>query len=149
MAKSQESYNKKEKEKKRKKKREEKLAKRQERKENSQKGAGLDEMLVYVDDFGNFTDTPPDPSEKVEVEAEEIELGVPPNEKEDLTGERKGKVDFFNDEKGYGFILDTTNQEKYFFHISETVEELGAGDKVVYELEMGQKGLNAVRVKRA
>ena len=149
MSKSQETFNKKEKEKKRRKKREEKLAKKEARKETSNKGGSLDDMLVYVDEFGNFTDSPPDPATKVEVEAEEIELGVPPTEKEDLTGERKGKVDFFNDEKGYGFILDSDNQEKYFFHISETVEDLGGGDKVVYELEMGQKGLNAVRVKRA
>lgn len=148
MSKSQETFNKKEKEKKRKKKREEKLAKKAERKENSSKGGSLDDMIVYVDEFGNFTDTPPDPTKKAEVEAEEIELGVPPKEEEDFTGERQGKVDFFNDEKGYGFIIESGTGDKYFFHVSETTEDHYAGDKVIFELEMGQKGMNAVRVKK-
>ena len=61
MAKSQETFGKKEKEKKRLKKREDKLEKKEERKSNSQKGASLEDMLMYVDENGQLTDTPPDP----------------------------------------------------------------------------------------
>lgn len=65
MARSQNSFMKKQREKKKQKKKEEKLQKKQERKENSQ-GGDLDQMIAYVDEFGNITSTPPDESEKKE-----------------------------------------------------------------------------------
>ena len=77
MGKSQQTFSKTEKEKKKIKKRKEKEAKKQERKENSNKGGNFEDMIAYVDADGNLTDTPPDPSQKVEVEAESIEIGVP------------------------------------------------------------------------
>ena len=61
---------------------------------------------------------------------------------------RKGAVEFFNDEKGFGFIKEDETNEKYFVHVSSTTEELGENDKVTFELEQGMKGLNAVRVKK-
>ena len=67
MSKSQETFGKKEKEKKRLKKRKEKAEKREERKETS-KGGGLANMLAYVDEHGNISDTPPDPDNKIEIE---------------------------------------------------------------------------------
>ena len=66
MAKSQDTFNKKEKEKKRLKKRQEKNLKREDRKSNST-GGELENMLAYVDENGNLTDTPPDPSKKRKV----------------------------------------------------------------------------------
>ena len=81
MSKSQETYNKKEKEKKRLKKRQDKLAKKEERK-NNPKASGLDAMLAYVDEFGNFSDTPPDPAKKTKINAKNIEIGVPKREEE-------------------------------------------------------------------
>ena len=63
MAKSQETFSKKEKEKKRIKKRQDKLVKKDERKANSS-GGDLDSMMAYVDEYGNITDTPPDPTKK-------------------------------------------------------------------------------------
>ena len=62
MGRSQETFNKKEREKKRRKKRQEKLEKKEERKSNSNKGKRLEEMFSYVDENGNLTSTPPDPS---------------------------------------------------------------------------------------
>ena len=107
MARSQETFGKKEKEKKRKKKREDKLKKAAERKENSNKGGSLDSMMAYVDEFGNISDTPPDPTVKrEEVDAESIELGVPKREEIVMDAVRKGKVEFFNDQKGFGFIKE-------------------------------------------
>ena len=55
MAKSQETFNKKEKEKKRLKKKQEKELKREERKEHSSKGKSLEEMFAYIDENGNLT----------------------------------------------------------------------------------------------
>ncbi|MFD0988736.1 cold-shock protein [Mariniflexile jejuense] len=149
MAKSQVTFNKIEKEKKRLKKREEKQKKKEARKaEAKENPQGI--QFAYVDHNGNLTDTPPDPSMKVKVDAESIELGIP--KKEDRGEEEfkpnEGKVSFFDTSKGFGFIIDNNNQEKYFVHVSGLLEPIQENDNVTYELERGQKGMNAVRVKK-
>ena len=148
MAKSQQSFNKKEKEKKRLKKREDKKKKAAERRENSA-GGDLDSMMAYVDEFGNISDTPPDPTiKKTKIKASDIVIGVPKKEEEEaFDGDLTGKVDFFDTSKGFGFIIDARTQAKYFFHVSQVLEEVGEGDKVTFELEQGLKGMNAVKVK--
>ena len=59
MAKSQVSWNKKETEKKKQKKKKDKETKKQERKTNSGENKGFDDMIAYVDEFGQITSTPP------------------------------------------------------------------------------------------
>lgn len=147
MAKSQETYNKKEKEKKRLKKRQDKLLKKEERKSNAP-GGGLDAMMAYVDEFGNITDTPPDPTKKIKkVKAEDIEIGVPQREAQEAAPDRRGRVEFFNDSKGYGFIKDLMSGDKYFVHINGLIDPIVEGNTVTFELERGPKGMNAVNVK--
>lgn len=145
MAGSQETFGKKEREKKRLKKKQDKLLKKEER-----KASGQESMFVYVDEYGQLTDTPPDPSRKIKVDAASIEIGIP--KKEDRNEEpdepNEGKVSFFDTSKGFGFIIDSKSQEKYFVHVSGLLEEIKENDKVTYELEKGLKGLNAVRVKK-
>lgn len=149
MARSQETFGKKEKEKKRLKKRQEKQARKEERKANSNKGGSMEDMFAYVDEFGNITDTPPDPTKKKTViKAENIELGVPKREKIEEDPIKKGKVEFFNHDKGFGFIKELDTQEKFFVHINGCTEPIEENDKVQFELEQGMKGLNAVRVKK-
>ena len=150
MAGSQETYGKKEREKKRLKKREEKRKKAEERKANANKGGDLESMLVYVDENGQFTDTPPDPSLKAEIDPEDIILGIPKKVESDEVEDpvREGTVDFFDSSKGFGFIIDAVNKERYFVHVSGTTEEIVEGNRVSYELEKGQRGMNAVRVKK-
>jgi len=149
MAKSQQTFSKYEREKKQAKKREEKLKKKELRKANSNKGAGFDNMIVYVDENGNFTDTPPDPAKKIKVDASTIEIGIPKKEdREEVSSVREGKVSFFDSSKGFGFILEKDSQEKYFVHVSGTTEEIVENDKVSFELERGLKGMNAVNVKK-
>lgn len=148
MAKSQQTFNKLQKEKKRLKKREEKQKKKVERKANPK---GSDFEIAYVDEFGNLTDTPPDPTQKVEVDIESIEIGIPKKEEgeeEDKFADKEGKVSFFDHSKGFGFIIDSKTQEKYFVHVSGLIDEIEEDDKVTFELERGLKGMNAVRVKR-
>ena len=150
MAKSQQTFNKSEKEKKRLKKRELKAKKKEERKANAVKGAKLEDMLVYVDEHGQLTDTPPDPTKKIKVDAESIVLGIPKKEESDEDDFRgkEGKVSFFDTSKGFGFILDSNSQDKYFVHVSGLIDEIAENDKVTFELEKGLKGMNAVRVKK-
>lgn len=150
MAKSQETFNKKEKEKKRLKKRLDKQKKKEERRANQEEGgsSGLDSMIAYVDENGNITDTPPDPAKKTKINAKNIEIGVPKKEKEEIETVKKGRVEFFNDNKGFGFIKEQDSQEKYFVHVNGLIDEIAEGDKVSFELEKGMKGMNAVKVKK-
>jgi cold shock CspA family protein len=148
MAKSQQTYNKSEKEKKRLKKREDKRKKMDARKADAKENGTSGIEFAYVDHNGNLTDTPPDPTLKVEVELEDIILGIPKKEEGEAEDPiRNGKVSFFDSSKGYGFILDTDNQEKYFTHVSGLIDEIAENDKVIFELERGLKGMNAVKVK--
>jgi CspA family cold shock protein len=62
---------------------------------------------------------------------------------------RTGTVKFFNDSKGYGFIIDSEDGKEYFVHISGLVDEITKNDEVTYELTEGKKGLNAINVKLA
>ncbi len=149
MARAQETFGKKEREKKRLKKRKDKDAKREDRKSNNMKGTGLDNMISYVDEYGNPTDTPQDPALKKKVDVNSIVLGVPKREEVEEDPIKKGKVAFFNDSKGYGFITELETQEKYFVHVNGLTEPVAEGDKVTFELERGMKGMNAVRVKKA
>lgn len=149
MGKSQQTFGKKEREQKRLKKRQDKLKKKEERKANSQKGADFDDMIAYVDEYGNISDTPPDPAKKKEkIDAKSIVIGVPKKLEEDTPTDFEGKVAFFDDSKGFGFINDLRTQEKYFVHVSGLLEDIAEGDKVSFELEKGLKGLNAVQVKK-
>ena len=60
---------------------------------------------------------------------------------------KEGKVKFFNDSKGYGFIKDNETGEEHFVHVSGLVDEINEDDDVSFELKEGRKGLNAVNVK--
>lgn len=148
MAKSQNTLNKQENEKKRLKKRKDKLEKKEEQKLRPSDG-GFESMIAYVDEFGRLTNTPPDPAKKTKVDASTIEIGVPRREEEVVSPFRNGRVDFFDDSKGFGFIKETGTQEKYFVHVNGLLQEVKEGDMVSFELEQGRKGINAVRVKKA
>ena len=148
MAKSQETFSKKEAEKKKAQKRKEKEQRREERKANSKSGGSLEDMMAYVDEYGNITSTPPDPLKRKAINADDIVLGARNNVKENPADAfRKGKVTFFNTSKGYGFIRDLQSQESIFVHINSLTEAIKENDKVSFEVEQGPKGLSAVRVK--
>ena len=61
----------------------------------------------------------------------------------------KGTVKFFNESKGFGFIIDDESKTEYFVHVSGLIDEIKEGDAVEFELQEGRKGLNAVNVKTA
>ena len=152
MARAQETFSKKENEKKRLKKKNDKEEKRKERQANATSGQSLEDMLAYVDEDGNITNTPPDPNRKrKEISLESIQVAVPKQEdREPEDTLRTGTVSFFNDSKGYGFIKDQASQESIFVHANAlgglTLKE---GNKVTFEVEPGMKGPTAVRVKLA
>jgi cold shock CspA family protein len=147
MGRSQDTFSKKEKEKNRLKKRKEKEEKKEERKANSNKGKSFEEMLAYVDENGNISATPLDPKKKKEIKQEDITIGVMKHVEEPEEIERSGKVTYFNETKGYGFIKDQKSQEAIFVHINALSGPLKEGDLVTFEIEKGPKGPSAVSVK--
>jgi CspA family cold shock protein len=63
---------------------------------------------------------------------------------------KEGKVKFFNESKGFGFIKETSTGQEYFVHISGLlVDVIHENDEVTFELKEGKKGLNAVNVRLA
>ncbi len=144
-----ETWNKKEREKKKNQNKKEKAEKKQERKENT-KSKSLDDMLAYVDENGNLSSTPPDPKKMRKIRAEDIEIGVPKQQDIDPADLlRKGTVTFFNEAKGYGFIKDLETQQSVFVHVNGLKEAIKENSKVIFEVEMGPKGANAVNVQLA
>jgi CspA family cold shock protein len=61
----------------------------------------------------------------------------------------KGSVKFFNEAKGFGFIVPEDESKDLFVHVSGLEEDIQEGDTVEYEVEEGKKGLNAVNLKLA
>ncbi len=59
-----------------------------------------------------------------------------------------GIVKFFNETKGFGFIVDTDSGKEYFVHVSGLKEQVLEKDEVTFDLEEGRKGLNAVNVSK-
>ncbi len=58
-----------------------------------------------------------------------------------------GTVKFFNSEKGFGFIKHDDSSKETFVHASGLIDEIKENDKVEFDLQNGQKGMNAVNVK--
>ncbi len=59
----------------------------------------------------------------------------------------KGTVKFFNESKGFGFIVEDDTNKEYFVHVSGLIDEVREGDAVEFDLKEGRKGMNAVDVK--
>ncbi len=60
---------------------------------------------------------------------------------------KQGTVKFFNESKGFGFIVEDGSNSEHFVHISGLIDEIKEGDTVEFELKEGKKGMNAVNVK--
>lgn len=149
MGRSQESFNKKDVRNKKEKKRKEKEEKKMLRKSNEKSGS-FEDMIAYVDENGMITSTPPDPTQKTEIEADQIQISTP---KQDNTHKndpiKRGTVSFFNTSKGFGFIAEESTKRDIFLHVSNLKEQVTEGDEVLFEIEMGLKGPTAINVRLA
>lgn len=60
-----------------------------------------------------------------------------------------GKVKFFNESKGFGFIKVDDSEQEVFVHVSGLIDEIREDDDVTFEVTEGRRGLNAINVKLA
>ena len=145
MPKSKETANKKEREKKRMKQLQEKKQRVEDRKANKKSGVSWEDMLMYPDENGNLQSQPPDPRLKKVIRAEDMVTGVP--KREDIEEvPLTGVVAFFNTEKGFGFINAAPNNQRIFFHVNNTSQQLQESDKVQFRVEPGPRGPVAVEI---
>lgn len=141
------SSNKRENEKKKQSKRLEKQ-KKKETKRTEGKSTSFEDMIAYVDENGRITSTPPDMNKREDANTEDILISTPKKTEPDAEPVNKGRIEHFNSSKGYGFIKSLTATDKYFFHVSNISGNLKEGDVVVFELERGARGMNAVNIKK-
>jgi cold shock CspA family protein len=147
MASSQDTFAKREREKQRIKKQQEKLEKMKERKTNKEKPKSLEDMMVYLDENGNLSKTPPDPRKKKVFLQQDMQVSVPKLEDRKPDEPRKGTVAFFNTQKGFGFINVDETGERVFVHANELSSPIQENDKVQFLIGSGPKGLLAIDVK--
>jgi cold shock protein len=62
---------------------------------------------------------------------------------------KTGKVKFFNESKGFGFIVEDETGQEIFVHHSGLIDKIRENDLVTYEVSEGRKGPNAVNVKKS
>ena len=62
---------------------------------------------------------------------------------------KEGTVKFFNNAKGFGFINIKDTEEDIFVHSTNLIDEIKENDQVTFEVEKGEKGLSAVKVRLA
>lgn len=60
---------------------------------------------------------------------------------------QEGIVKFFNTTKGFGFISPVNGGADIFVHSTGLYDQIRENDKVVFDVENGKKGLNAINVK--
>ncbi len=132
------SFSKKEREKKKAQKKKEKEQRKAERRAEGKQS----EVIMYVDAYGNFTETKP---ETIEADADQlIELS---NTKKSEGRVYKGYVKFLDQEKGFGFIKASGKLGDLYFHISDAKSPVEKGQKVEFDVEKSEKGLKAVNIR--
>lgn len=142
-----EYFSKRDRERKKQQARKEKEEKKRDRKENARDGNSLAEMMAYVDDNGNLTSVPQDPSKRRKFNVNDIEISSPKAENRDSLGQFvEGVVSYFNSEKGYGFIRQSTTKESVFVHHKQLSSPVKINEKVRFLIAKGVKGPEAIEV---
>lgn len=101
-------------------------------------------MIAYVDEHGMITSIPPEERQnEEEIVQEDIQISIPRQEAPAIL---KGRVEYFDTQKGYGFIKNLVGTDKYFFHVNNVLVDVEENDIVTFDLERGKRGMNAVNV---
>ncbi|TYB76479.1 cold shock domain-containing protein [Bizionia myxarmorum] len=62
---------------------------------------------------------------------------------------KEGTVKFYNRSKKFGFITINDTDEEVFVHASNLIDKIRESDKVTFEVEKGDRGLTAIKVRKA
>jgi len=62
---------------------------------------------------------------------------------------QKGKVKFFNNSRGFGFIIPQSGEKEIFVHVSGLIDEINENDDVVFDTVKETKGISAIKVQKA
>ena len=60
----------------------------------------------------------------------------------------KGTVKFYNEKKGFGFILEESSNQEFFVHATGLIDSIRQNDVVSFETTEGKRGVNAINVKK-
>lgn len=60
---------------------------------------------------------------------------------------KEGTVKFFNEAKGFGFIKVKGSEQDIFVHSTNLIDNIQEDDNVSFDVEKGDKGLSAVKVR--
>ena len=60
-----------------------------------------------------------------------------------------GKIKFFNEKKGFGFIVEDASQNDIFVHVTGLTEKVAENDEVIFDLAEDKRGQKAINVKKA
>ena len=60
-----------------------------------------------------------------------------------------GKVKFYNERKGFGFIVDDSTQQDVFVHVSGLVDKIREDDMVSFDVAEDNRGKKAINVRKA
>lgn len=60
---------------------------------------------------------------------------------------KQGTVKFFNEAKGFGFIKMNDSEKEVFVHSTNLIDNIREDDRVEFDVEEGEKGPSAVRVR--
>lgn len=145
MARSQETFNKKNVRNKKEKKRKEKEKRKLEKREEDTKD--FDDMIAYVNEFGEISSTPFEDQKNAPKDVNKDKF----EGKEDLVVEaddtNTGIIDYYNDDKGFGFIIEKGTKRKLFVHINDSKSKLKEGNKVKFTPLKEKKGWVAKEVE--
>ena len=148
MARSKETFSKKEIENRKRKQRQEKKERMAARKERGPQS--FDDMIAYMDENGNLSSTPIDIRNKKVYKLEEVPDAVPKAEAYIPDNQlHQGTVQYFSKSKGFGFIHDDATGERIFVHKDQCNFPIAETDKVTYLKRMGDRGFMAMNVRKA
>lgn len=146
-----ETFSKRERRKKKIEKKREKELRRDERRNTVTQRKTLEEMMAYVDENGNLSDTPPDPKNVRKIAADEIAIAIPKATPADADALLTGVISYFDPVKGYGFVINELTKERLFVHVTGLAQpdtELNMGDKVSYTATRSDRGMQAISVMK-
>lgn len=64
-----------------------------------------------------------------------------------ISENKHGTVKFFNNTKGFGFITIKDTDEDIFVHSTNLIDKIREKNKVIFNVEKGEKGLIATNVR--